>query len=447
MNIFNKISDTFGGNTVRQLLKGIGANAIGKAWVLLIQLTSIPVLSSCWGGDGFGTWLMLSAIPTYIAISANSFGSAAATEMTHNYSKNDYDSAAASFQSAWLLITTFTVLAAGLFIAGSLSIGIFASNYYSENKIIIISASLFSIHSLISIQTALISTGYRASGRYALGTLLVDLISLIEACSVLVMATLGYKYIGAITAMMTIRIVLTIPLLYWITKREPWFAIGTHLVKRVAIQRLWRPSLGIMSLTISNALSLQGVIVVLGAMNSPSLAASYSTARTLCRTPLQISDLVGRASVPELTLSMARGDLARFKKLTLLNVAAAIIVVLPTSIIIAFMGPEILTMLSKNNLNFEPMLFPLLALATCAQGIWLSVSQSLAAVNRQHSFSHTYLFLSTALVMGSMLAYRTTAPASAVAALSAVCEIITLALIMVRTKLALPTTSAKAQGS
>ncbi|MBK1710913.1 hypothetical protein, partial [Marichromatium gracile] len=56
-------------SVLKRVVKGIGANSFGQVVNLLIQLVSVPVLIASWGFGAYSEWVVLSAIPTYLALS------------------------------------------------------------------------------------------------------------------------------------------------------------------------------------------------------------------------------------------------------------------------------------------------------------------------------------------------------------------------------------------
>ena len=61
--------------------RGLAANIGGMGVTLLIQLVSVPVFLAAWGVPTYGEWLVLSAVPTYVALSDLSFSSVAGNSM------------------------------------------------------------------------------------------------------------------------------------------------------------------------------------------------------------------------------------------------------------------------------------------------------------------------------------------------------------------------------
>src|SRR4051812_29185953 len=99
--------------TLRQrLFRGIGANVFGNFASVLIQLVTVPALLHAWGSGLYGAWLVLAAIPGYLALSDLGFANVAGNEMTVLVARNQEDSARAVFQSAWIFITLASCLIA-----------------------------------------------------------------------------------------------------------------------------------------------------------------------------------------------------------------------------------------------------------------------------------------------------------------------------------------------
>src|ERR1700675_896832 len=106
--------------TVRQrFMQGLGATALGPMVTIMVQVIGVPVLLHSWGLKLYGEWLVLSAIPSYLAFSDIGFGNVAANDMTMRVATGDRRGALETFQSTWLLVS-FTSLAVLLcFFAGA----------------------------------------------------------------------------------------------------------------------------------------------------------------------------------------------------------------------------------------------------------------------------------------------------------------------------------------
>jgi predicted CoA-binding protein len=72
-----------------KLLRNLGANAYGQAITILIQLVSVPLYLHYWAKQLYGEWLILSAIPAYLALSDIGFASVTANDMTMRVANGD----------------------------------------------------------------------------------------------------------------------------------------------------------------------------------------------------------------------------------------------------------------------------------------------------------------------------------------------------------------------
>jgi hypothetical protein len=65
-----------------RLTKGLGAQGYSQAVQIFIRLAEVPLLLGFWGTQLYGEWLMLAAIPAYLAIADMGFAGVASREMS-----------------------------------------------------------------------------------------------------------------------------------------------------------------------------------------------------------------------------------------------------------------------------------------------------------------------------------------------------------------------------
>ncbi|WP_168077281.1 lipopolysaccharide biosynthesis protein [Caulobacter sp. SSI4214] len=404
----------------KRILFGFGANMLGKVFALLIQFISIPVLSKYWGAAGYGTWLMLSAVPAYVALGGLGFGNAAATEMTRCVARGNQAQAITVYQSAWTLITASVGIIV-LLVLGGAFLG--SSLGQRSAKEFLPEICLLSAYSFMVVQSSTVQTAYKSTHRYALGTAIFDLMALLEGLAVIVSAILGYKYIFSIASMLLVRLVGHVAYYAIIKHLEPWFELGVKHANIATIKELFAPAMALLVLGASSALAIQGVILTLGIVTSPAITASYSAARTICRIPLQMSDLFGRATLPELTSAHGRNDRILFRKITIANFFVSLSVAGPAFVIISIFGPRIARIVSHGQLEFSNPLFIFLGLSTLAQSSWQAIGLSLQATNDQDIFSYPYFVAALVMALGPWLTHPFGFGAAGAAAVVALCDV------------------------
>lgn len=384
------------GQIAGRLASGFGANLLGKVWVTLIQFLSVPVLTATWGADGFGIWLMLITIPSYLALSDVGLSAAAATDVTKAVAAANYSQALQSFQTSWLFTSLMTIGMAGLTAFGLvLWLGSLASVAGPWDANVIAWAAVFTtLGTLCSLQMGIIQIVYQATNKYAFGTALRDIGYPLQGFAVMAVGLHGGDLAIATAVSAAIAALMLILYTVVILRLEPWVKFGFANANWTTLRKLLRPSLASFALTGANSFGLQAVVVTIGWALGPAAAAVFATARMISRTPLQFAGLLNRASLPELIKAIEVGNTSLTARLMRLNIWAASLFMAPALPLLLFFGPELLLLLSGGSLHADRALFALLALAALSNVVWTTLAMPLLAQNRQGEYAWLVLGLS-----------------------------------------------------
>lgn len=194
------------------------------------------------------------------------------------------------------------------------------------------------------------------------------------------------------------------------------------------LQRLANPSFAALSLTLANAISLQGAVLALGVVTGPSSVAIFASCRSIARIPLQFSGLITRPSLPEFTRAQLSGDVRAIRRLNKLNILTALLITIPFSLLLGFFGPEILSYISQGKLTSPSILFVFLGCATVANSLWMAMATPLMAANRQSEFAYIYMALSLIVPLSVLIGNQYSIFSISVAMV--ICELIALCLIL-----------------
>lgn len=389
--MYSFFSRYFNGKTplFDRLIKGFGANALGKFWGILLQLISVPFLTSSWGIDGYGLWLMIVTIPVYICLTDLGLASAAAVDMTAGMARNDRVSVISAFQSVWVFVTCFTLIAVLAVMFFVLKGGGYFDNFKNvfSTAEIQLTVVVVSFVSLVTIQMNVLRTFFQSTHRYAVGTLIYDFVFLVEGLSVVFVAFLSGGIFVAALAMLCIRIVGFFVCVFYIKRNESWFVIGCSYFKKETFFKLLKPSLSVMLLNFASAISLQGMVVAIGWAMGPAAAAVFSTTRMVTRIPLQIPSLLIRASIPELTRAYVSSDFDLAKKITRANLFFSMAAVLPSVVVLCFFGSYFIDLISLGSILVDNYLVALFCVAVLFNSIWLVFAAGLNSINRQGDYA------------------------------------------------------------
>lgn len=377
-----------------RLVSGFGANMLGKIWVLLIQLVQVPVLTSAWGSNGYGVWLMIITIPTFIALSDFGLGTAAGVDLTRAVSRGDYVLALRIYQSVWAFLT---------FVSGVVCLSAIVATYawliLTERPYVITSGeidfssifltiSLCIAYSFFGMQSSIQKVVFQATNKYALGTIINDLWFLGGGIGVLCVGMFKGSMVYASLALLGVQFAGFIVSTLVLCRSEPWARQGWRHADMATIKRLIHPSLAALSLTLANSVGLQGVVLTIGVFLGPATAATFGTCRMLSRIPLQFSGLVVRASLPELIRAREAGDSLLTKQLMRINVGLSVAVVAPMAFLLILIGQNVLSHISHGQLSASWSTFALLGLAATLNACWASLGSLLLAENRQSAFGY-----------------------------------------------------------
>ncbi len=385
------------GDISRRLAKGFGANLLGKAGVAAVQLCLVPVLILSWGADGYGAWLMLTAVPTYILLTDFGMGNALAVDLTRALSRQDEAAARKALQSVWVFMCLISAIVltvavgAVLLWPGSAVVGAFPAMSYRIAIVLVV------IESVAGLQQAVLRGVFHATHRYAMETFQQSLSIPVSGILVAIAALSGLGIIWAAASLVLVRSAMVVAYGVQLARLEPWSRLGWAAADRATFRRLMSPSLSALALSLSNALGVQGVLLTIGWTLGPAAAGLYGAARMLTRIPLQFSGLLVRASLPELTRSQEAGHAGLTRRLMRLNMRLTLATAVPAALALSVLGPGLLAWLSKGALIADHILFVLLGGAAAICAIWTTLAQPLVSLNRQGEFA-SFTMLCYALV-------------------------------------------------
>lgn len=266
-----------------RLMRGIGANAFGQVVVAGLQLSLVPVFASHWGLDRYGVWILLSTIPSYLALGDFGFATAAGNDMTMKVARGDKAGAITTFQSAFAAV-----------VVGSSGIGLLALTICAllPPNVLTISApiapqeiratlGLLSIYGVICLLGSIVMAGFKCAGLYATGTLSQALLQLTEGTVAILTVCLGGSLWNVACAYLLCRLVGIGMQAFWLSRSVPWLDIGFKRAQFTEVKRLSQPAVAVMALPLAQATFLQGTAIVLGAATSAPTVAIFTTVRTL----------------------------------------------------------------------------------------------------------------------------------------------------------------------
>jgi O-antigen/teichoic acid export membrane protein len=169
----------------------------------------------------------------------------------------------------------------------------------------------------------------------------------------------------------------------WSGWRSQGISWGIRHARTREIRAMIGPSVSFMAFPLANALSLQGVTLLVGHLFGPTLVAVFSTYRTVARVAVQLTSMFSLALWPEFSRLFGQGAAAAvrplYRRAELLGAGIAVAL----SLVLYATGPWLLRIWTHGVIRFEPALMGLLLAYAAVGGLW-HVPRTLLMATNQH---------------------------------------------------------------
>lgn len=367
-----------------RLWKGTGAQAFGQTVQIFIRLAEVPLLLAFWGTQLYGEWLMLAAIPAYLAIGDGGFATAACRDMTMKSGAGDRDSVLAVFQSTWLLLLAVSLvvflLSYGFVALTPLHKWLgFSSLTAADTRLVLL---LLVAHVLIGFQGGLLNGGFWVSGRYPTGMALSATTQLLEFLGLGLAIILGGGPVQAAAGYVIGRVLGTS--LMWIGQRNvtPWLYHGFKQASLGELKRLTAPAFASLAFPLGNALNIQGMRLVVGLALGPAAVAVFTPLRTLSNMVLQPRAVINRLIEPELALAFGADDTSLFQRLFSKSCQLAFWGCLIVALVVGIGAHWVFPVWTSGKVPMHWLVFILLLAGALVNSIWYTALMVPYATNR-----------------------------------------------------------------
>ncbi|MBY6014156.1 hypothetical protein KUV75_04475 [Qipengyuania gaetbuli] len=230
-----------------------------------MQFVTLPVFFASWSADRVGTWLLLFAIPAYVAIAATGFAAAGGNSALAAMQAGDRQQAAADFHGSWLVTTIATGVLAVLFFIGM------AAVVPQMSGLDLVSASegtatlaWLALYIFAVSQTMIAEIPFRAAGKYPEYFASYNAASLVEV-AVIALSVVASDSFATLAMALALSRCAGALLFFRLGKNyapELFQRSGKPLGE--SIKPLVKPSLAFMLAPLIFGINLQGFVLVLG---------------------------------------------------------------------------------------------------------------------------------------------------------------------------------------
>jgi len=385
-------------SVLKRIVSGIGANSFGQVVNLLIQLVSVPVLIASWGFGAYSEWVVLSAIPTYLALSDLGVTTAASSKVViwHERGRLRVARAVYSTSFAFLLLAGLSVL---LLAVGSLAFfDLFSllnlKSIRSGDGVLILSA--LTGYSLLCLLTNMISIRYRAFKVLPLSSFIMNVIRMLEWSAALLCAYLTQSVVATSLMLLAVRLVGLVSKNLIANRLGITLRFNPSMIGKRAFVTLIKPSIASLAFPIGLALNVQGLIILLSVLLSPAHAAIFGLYRTISRVLVQFSTVVNQSLWPEISYAFSIGDNQLVRKMIRYALKFSLPIACVMGALVVVYGGTIFDVWSGRKDDYSSSIMLVLIIGALTHVAWQVYWVALMATASYASFAVVFMLVSIA---------------------------------------------------
>lgn len=389
----------------RILLNGT-ATVLQKFVLVGQQLLLVPFFLKAWGAEYYGEWLVLSAIPSALALSDLGLASAVANAFVLRYAGGDTQGGARVMKTGTAIIAATTCAMATLALAGLALAWHFnwLGGLVIPAQVAIPALAFLALSRLISFYLGLGEAFFRAARRTHTFLHLGTGFGIVRILTgILVLWTGGNALHYALAdCVVSIAAVATIQF----TGRRLLPPLPAARVSRdsTELKELFSKSLAYLLIPLQQVASLQGTLLIIRAILGAEAVAVFNTLRTLCNAIHQVLSTINTSIFPEIQLAIAEGRLATARKIYCYGTVSAVGLACAGAIVLGFAGPSIYQVWTRGTLEPSGALWAMMLAALVFRSLWWTASMTFRAANRPHGIALYGLAAALAGLLASWLA-------------------------------------------
>lgn len=389
----------------RRIVAGIGANVFDRVVGAVVQLVLVPVFAIHWGVALYGSWILLATIPTVLALSDLGFSGAASFRINTLASRGEHDKAEAVLHSAWKVVLQMSLVLA---VVGGAAVLLVPDRFLPDTanfpaSDVRLTASLLLAYTLIMLQGTTLQAMFRATQRFAHGTLAFTLTVLLENMLAVSVVVLGYGPVAAAAALLIGRATCVAIQALYLHRTTHWLRLG--IAKATVDERrlLQGPAIAAIAINVGFAFVLQGSVLALGAVAGAAAVPAFTATRTLSRIGIQLAQMPTTPLMPEFASVVAKNDRPTIEAMLLIVLATSFAIALVFGLGLALFGTWLVEVWTRGQITASPALTIAMGGSAFFGILWNPMGNMILALNRHAAISYSYLTLGIMSLVGVYL--------------------------------------------
>lgn len=397
----------------RRMASGAGAYGYAQAVSIGTQLVSLPVFLHVWDMTTYGYWLALTALPFYLSMADVGISHAACNRMIDLIMRGQKARAAEVFHSAvaFLLGVSLLALAVVGVVLLLLPDTVLSAPHW---KTVLM---LLSVTVVLSLFCSLAEVVYKATGGYAPGTYLVTTGRLVDWAGGLSGLVLTQSFVGVAASALLARAGYTVLAIALSQRRTDFIRWGVRQASWLDIRQTAAPGALFLSISLTNALSLQGFTLLVAATLGPAATAVFNTYRTVARVVVQVTNALSNPLWPELTALKGQQNDGAFWRLYRRANRLGLLIAAGGALLVYLASPHLLAVWTHGQIPFTATSMALFLLYAAACSATQVPRVVLMSINRHGGLAAQSLLAAVLSLVLAWLAWRGAGMAGVVGAM------------------------------
>ena len=287
-----------------KLIRGVGAGFVGQLLSVLSRIILPPMFLKSWGVDVYGEWLLITAAVANLALSEVGGNVYITNRLTQFYAKGEIKAFRSTLQTALVVFLTWPAVMFLIFLllVTIVPLGSILGLRFINEELLRIVAVVLAFQILVEIPKGLILGVFRATDNLPRGVMLANYVLLIQ----LVFVGSGLWLGGDIIAIAVLQIIpiifIIIFTIFEINKKFPDSHLFSFEFFNLDIaKQFFLPSVHFFLIQISQVLSTQGPVMVIGLLLGSGQVVLFVTMRMLSNIIKSVLNLLSHAAWPDMT--------------------------------------------------------------------------------------------------------------------------------------------------
>ena len=348
---------------------------IGRALMAARQLLVVPLMIRAWGTNYYGAWLILSSIPTFMALSNLGVGTSALTQATLEVAGGSTARAARTIRFGALVVAvvgtvavTVVLLFLQIFLKHDNDVNIVG---HAHAVVGVLMATTFVQMFAQPFDAPWIGVGrasFAQNANNVLNALIVvaTLVALLFGASAI---TLSLVMLIVTVAWSAVYVVLSRNVLQELLRSAATIELPPRSEVRLSSGLVWQ-GLGYLAGSLWQAILFQGSIVVAGSVLGTTGAALWGAMRIVIRSGNQFLELIGQTVAPEFQSAYAQRDYGRLRRDYRRAMQAAIFSAVCIIILLLSVGPRVFDWWTRKSFTLDYTAWSIFCLSLLPFSLW-----------------------------------------------------------------------------